>query len=98
MSPSERVNLRIDVDTHAAYVKVAKFFRISVPELIRQQLLEALPQMEAVGGMIDAAEAGDEESKHRLFMAIMNRNQAERELVEGLAAREGYPFSDGKKT
>jgi predicted transcriptional regulator len=84
----QRVNLRIDSDTYAAYEKVASFFNRTVPDIMREALQESVPTMQTLGTIIDRAKAGDAEAMQKLFTSMIEMHQGQLNMATEVAAAE----------
>jgi hypothetical protein len=81
-SKGARVNIRMDQDTHDAYTKVATFFNRSTADMMRESLESGLPVMQALGAIIDQANAGNKEAAEQLFDAFWKMTRGQLEMAE----------------
>ena len=95
MPLTERVNLRLDADTFAAYEKVATFINISVTELVRQAVMGGVPTMDALGEMIDRAKAGDADAAREVFAKLMDMHASQIALAQAMNTPASWSPQEG---
>jgi hypothetical protein len=77
-----RANIRMDQETYDAYAKVATFFNRSTADMMRESLYSGVQVMQALGAIIDQANAGNKEAAEQLFETFWKMTRGQLEMAE----------------